>query len=52
MVTALWGQGSWWWGMAAADERNLELTARYADQIFGKGLFEVNTWTNKPTRIP
>ena len=24
----------------------------YADQIFGDGLFEGNTWTNKPTRIP
>ena len=24
----------------------------YADQIFGDGLFEGNTWTHKPTRIP
>ena len=24
----------------------------YADQIFGDGFFEGNTWTNKPTRIP
>jgi len=51
MVTAPWGQGSWWWSVATGDEKKSGADS-YADQIFGDGLFEGNTWTNKPTRIP
>ena len=54
MVTASWGQGSWWWSMATGtgDEKKSGADS-YADQIFGDSMFEGNTWTNKkPTRIP
>jgi hypothetical protein len=37
--------------VAAGDEKKSGADS-YADQIFGDGLFEGNTWTNKPTRIP
>ena len=52
MVKASWGQGSWWWSVAAVDERKKKSGAdSYVDQFFGDGLFEVNTWTNKPTMM-
>ena len=45
MVTASWGQGSWWLCMAAGDEKKSGADS-YADQIFGDSLFEGNTWVD------
>ena len=51
MVTASWGQGPWSWSVGTVDVAKSGADG-YADQIFGDGLFEGNTWTHKPTRIP